>query len=496
MICAMKKIILSVLAIVFLASGSVLRAENIGVPAQSEDVMLQAFYWDSYKTQAGSDSKYGRTKWVDIRKDSVAICGDFDLVWFPPSAFGDGGDGKGGVGYIPKNFTDQTSDWGQASTLDKLIATMHNNGAKVIADIVINHHGNYTSWCSFFADNFGQYGSFQLTSEHICRNDEVNSTKDAGSCKGAATGANDTGTNFEGARDLDHTNEYVQNWSKAYLKWMLGVMHYDGFRYDMTLGYRAQYLKSYNEATNPYISVSEYWEGIDKQVSHLQAMDYNTMIFDFPLKYVLNNALGKYSNYRLLVSPNNSLRGKGYGKYAVTFIDNHDTFERSDNQSGEFIKYNANLKDATNKSRILQANAYILMLPGVPCVFYPHWKSYQEEISALIKVRKTAGIHSESAIEESSENNVYEAKVQGHRGSVIFRLGPNRSTEAPEGYTLALEGGDVAPYTIFYKEGGQGIEDVQGDNVQGTKGVKFMKDGKLYIRVNDEVYTILGEKIQ
>ena len=190
----MKRIISLVLISILLPNAGVLSAKNVGVPSESEDVMLQAFYWDSYKNQSSTDSKYGRTKWVDLRKDSVAICSDFDLVWFPPSAFGDGGNGKGGVGYIPKNFTDQTSDWGQASTLEKLIATLHANGTKVIADIVINHHGNSTSWCTFFEDNFGQYGKFQLTQKHICRGDE-GFTDSKSSCYGAAAsekGSSDT----------------------------------------------------------------------------------------------------------------------------------------------------------------------------------------------------------------------------------------------------------------------------------------------------------------
>ena len=89
----MKKNILSALSVILCVGASVfapeaegLKAENIGVPAECEDVMLQAFYWDSYKTQSGSDSKYGRTKWIDLLKDTAAINANFDLVWLPSSA--------------------------------------------------------------------------------------------------------------------------------------------------------------------------------------------------------------------------------------------------------------------------------------------------------------------------------------------------------------------------------------------------------------------------
>lgn len=494
----MKKIILSIVSLLLLAGASALNAKNIGVPAECEDVMLQAFYWDSYKNQTSTDSKYGRTKWVDLMKDTAAINANFDLVWFPPSA-----SSTGGVGYYHACLSNQDSDWGQASTLKSLISALHKGGTKVLGDIVINHRGNKSSWCDFYSDNFGTYGTYQLTSSHICKNDEVNSSSSAGGCKGAATGENDTGTNDGGARDLDHQSEYVQNWAKAYVKWMLNVMKYDGFRYDMTLGYGGQYLSMYNEAANPYFSVSEYWEGIDKQVSHLKATNYNTLIFDFPLKGTLQNALGVDGSsgatlYNLLWNPSNSLRYRGYKRYAVTFIDNHDTFERSDNQGGEFIKYMADLKTADVKRRIMEANAYILMLPGVPCIFYPHWKSYQSEINALIAIRKEAGIHSESEITETktiSPNRTYEATVTGHRGTVILRMGVARSKEAPEGYEQVMDGGNAGQYTIFLRKGAQGVGEVKSEELR-VESEKFMQDGKLFIRHGEHIYGITGNKIQ
>ena len=228
------------------------------------------------------------------------------------------------------------------------------------------------------------------------------------------------------------------------------------------------------------------------------------MIFDFPLKSAIANALGVdgssgETRYNLLKNPSTSLRYRGYKRYAVTFVDNHDTFERSDNQGGEFIGYNVDLKDADVKRRIMEANAYILMMPGVPCVFYPHWKSYQNEISALIAIRKEAGIHSESEITETSSvalgNRSYEATVTGHRGTVILRMGVNRSKEAPEGYEQVLDGGDAGRYTIFLNKSAQGVEEVNGE-WRKANGVKFMEGGRLYIRVEGGVYDMTGQKVE
>lgn len=485
----MKKYILQIFLSVFIVCASGLRAENVGVPAECEDVMLQAFYWDSYNGNA-ANTKYGRTKWIDLIKDTAAINANFDLVWFPPSA----GPTDCGVGYSAKQYSKQDSDWGTKQKLDQLIAALHAGNTKVIADIVLNHRGSGTSWCSFLTDNFGSYGTWTLTQKHICRNDEAFSDSRSSCYQAAASdrGAYDTGDNFDSARDLDHTSEYVQNWSKAYVRWILGTMKYDGFRYDMTLGFHGRYLKMYNEAANPYISVSELWSGIDRQKQHLQECEYNTMVFDFPQKFQLRQAIVQGS-YGKLKKNTNSFRGQGLERYAVTFIDNHDTFDRGttygDNQfSG------SDLTNATTKNQILQASAYLMMMPGIPCVFWPYWASYKEEINELIAIRKRAGIHSESKVlEESSSQYNYSATVQGHRGQVVIRVGSKRSKDVPDGFELAVEGGTRGAYTVFIAMNPQGVENIEDD---ALKSEKFIEDGKLMIRRGEHVYDVLGRIIK
>ena len=115
----------------------------------------------------------------------------------------------------------------------------------------------------------------------------------------------------------------------------------------------------------------------------------------------------------------------------------------------------------------------------------------------MIAIRKLAGIHSESVVtDESSSQYNYTATVQGHRGNVVVRLGKKRSTEAPEGYRLALEGGEVGDYTIFVSEGLQGVETVKSGELRAESGKKFMQDGRLYIRHGEHIYDITGNKIQ
>ena len=486
----MKKILVGVISFFMLASASALHAANIGVPAECEDVMLQAFYWDSHKTQSATDSKFGRTKWMDLIKDTTEIRDNFDLVWFPPSA-----KSTGGVGYYHTQLSNQDSDWGTKTMLKNLIAGLHRGNTKVIADIVINHRGSVNGWCQFAKDNFGTYGSYQLTSKHVCKGDEcfTDSKSDWYNKPDSVRGATDSGSNDSGARDLDHKSEYVQNWAKAYTQWILKTMAYDGFRYDMTLGFHGRYLKMYNEASNPYISVSELWESISRQKQHLQECDYNTMVFDFQQKYVLKTAFVQ-GGYGALKKNTNSFRGQGLERYAVTFIDNHDTFDRGGAYGDNQFTNTTDLTNATAKNQVLQASAYLMMMPGIPCVFYPHWASYKEEIKELIAVRKRAGIHSESqVITESSGQYKYTATVQGHRGQVVIRVGKYRDMTVPEGFELAVEGGDRGDYTVYVKDEAQGLTDVEESMLRSEK---FIEGGKIMIRRGEHVYDVLGRKIK
>ena len=448
---------------------------KVAVPSEYEGVMLQAFYWDSYK----NTNKYGRTKWIDLMEDSVAIRDNFDLVWFPPSAKG------GGVGYSHQQLSNQNGDWGQRSSLEKLMAALHNGDTKVLADIVINHRANKSNWCDFYEDTFGEgYGSYQLTQKHICKGDECFTTSSS-TCYGAADedrGNPDTGTNFDGARDLDHTNPFVQEWAKAYTRWMLDVMKYDGFRYDMTLGFHGQYLSMYNLNSEPFFSVSECWESLDIIQSHLEDASFNTLAFDFPMKFKLNEWKG--TSYSKLVKP--GLRSLGLSRFAVTFIDNHDTFNRDSYGNNEFLGTNTDLN--AKWKTIIEANAYLLMMPGVPCVFYPHWVTFRDEINALIAIRKLVGIHSESEVlDETAAANSYSATIVGHNGTAILRMGSARSKEVPEGFKAAMHGSTFD----IYATNATPVAYTRTENVP----TKIMENGTLYILRDGVRYTIDGRMV-
>lgn len=400
------------------------------------DVMLQAFYWDSQKV----------TGWTQLTKIADDIAKSFTCIWVPPSASAEGGGSVGGnnVGYHPREWTNQTSCWGTAADLKTMISTMHTNGVKVIADIVINHRAGDSAWGNFTADDFGSYGSYQLDASHICKDDEMN---DPNSCSdanwlGKATGAADTGENWSGARDLDHTSEYVQNDCEAYLSWLKGDFGYDGWRYDFCKGYDGKYVGQYNDATDPYLSVGELWDGSYDVVNNwLKATGYKSMAFDFPQKYdALNNGLAK-SNFASMSwkedyetpRPAGLIHHKSTRTYAVTFVDNHDTYRDDNKYTGD----------------VLQAYAFVLSSPGVPCVFWPHWKNanYKTPIENMIAARKSVGLSSDSEVTVTQCSTYYEAEATGRSGSLIVRIGSKAPTTVPTGYTKACSGTGWAFYT-------------------------------------------------
>ncbi len=450
------------------------------VPSQCTDVMLQAFYWNS-----DVDNTYGTTKWTVLLSQASEISQYFQLVWLAPSC----NSKTNSMGYLPTKYYYQRNSMGREDDLRSLISALHDGGTRVLADVVINHAGNKSNWIDFFDQDFGTYGYFKPNSKWITKDDEA-STAEGGKYASKLgpnydDGQNGTDANFAGARDFDHKNDSVQKMCRAYLKFLKYTMNYDGFRFDVAGGYHVSHINDYVTNAKPYFSVMEYWKG-DANIlkTRIDEAGKNNLAFDFAAKYSVYRDGIFYKSYDKC--KNGGLRGKGYSKYAVTFIDNHDTFNRSDNDDVANKRDGSSIND---KSLMMRCNAYLLSMPGVPCVFWPHWVKYKSEIKAMINARRMAGIHSESSVQEESGNGYYRATVQGKYGSVKLMLGTAANDAAPAGYTQAVKGTDYAMY--YTGTGPQGIENVQSEQ----KGEKFIENGQLYIRCGEHVFDAQGRKI-
>ena len=420
--------------------GCTIEPPHSAVPSECGDVLMQGFYFDSYSVDtahAGTEI-YGDTRWKTLLGQAGEIGAYFDLIWLPPSGY------ASGTGYHPKQYSNQNSDWGSRAELEALISAFHNSGTKVVADIVINHVEAMASWCDFAVQDFGEYGRFEPDGSYICSTDEMNdpaNKKEAGECFGTATGSPDDGANWDAARDWSHDKVYVQEMFKAYLKWMKDVMKYDGWRYDKGDGFNNWHMDNYNKASQPYIAFMEYWSGNDEIISGIEAANRNVMALDFQTKY---SAFDGIAGYDYSKCKGSGLLGRGYAKYAITFVDSHDWFLRD---NGQEFGGNGNSMKPELKSRLLQANAFMLSMPGVPCVFYPHWAKYKEDLKPMINARHLAGVHSESAVsDEEAEQGGYKATIHGKNGNLILCLG-NKANGTFSGYRKVASGNGYAIWT-------------------------------------------------
>ena len=401
-----------------------------GWPANYSGVMLQGFYWDSYE----------QSNWNTLTAQADELSQFFDLIWVTNS--GKTSDWhynkRNTMGYDPCFWLDHNSCWGTESELRNMISTFKSKGTGIIEDVVINHKNGDGSWAKFpNEDVIGTITNKTYTItwdntnyKQICSDDEANTDENSG-VKGHIQGNTDTGDKFIGYRDLDHTNATTQANVKTYLDYLLNELGYAGFRYDMVKGYSASYTGEYNYQAQPTYSVGEYWDGNKTQVvGWINGTKKNGVIqsaaFDFPMKYNINAAFnnGKWSdlNKECLSNDNN------YSRYSVSFVDNHDTGRYNDNGKAPVYGY------------VEAANAYILAMPGTPCIWMYHWMKHKGSIKRLILARKAAGITNQSNILKSeAQSNGFVLQVEGSNGNVLLLLGTTTGVNT-DGYKLAVEG--------------------------------------------------------
>lgn len=358
---------------------SVLNVQAQGWPQNYEGVMLQGFYWDSY----------AQSKWTNLEKQADELSQYFTLLWLPQSAdCGGTSMGYDDLYWFPGHYN---SSFGTEQELRSLISTLKAKGVGTIADVVINHRRNVSNWVDFPKETYKGV-NYELKSTDICANDDNGATKTWAAQNGYSLSANaDTGTDWGGMRDLDHKSPNVQTNVKAYLKMLLEDLGYTGFRYDMVRGYDGVYTKLYNEYANPQFSVGECWANTGTMLNWINSTEKTSAAFDFSFRYSVRDAANKSAWNKLIQCPENGwplasdkcMNGT-YRQWAVTFVENHDTEKRpNDNQDPI-------LKDT------LAANAYLLAMPGTPCIFFTHWLDCKKDIKAMIDVRRAAGIQNTS----------------------------------------------------------------------------------------------------
>lgn len=431
----MKRIFTSFLAIV---SAAATMAQ--GWPEQYQGVMLQGFSWDSYAD----------TQWANIESQSDELAEYFSLIWVPNSGNCNSpyGLAYNKMGYTPIYYFDHNSSFGTEAQLRSMIATLKEKGVGVIEDAVINHRDNLGqngSWVDYPAEEYDGV-TYQMLPTDIVADDDNGATKTWADSQGIALSSNkDTGEGWDGCRDIDHKSQNVKTIIKAYLSYLLNDLGYVGFRYDMVKGFSPSYLGSYNYSANPAFSVGEYWDSNSAILSWIKGTkvngDIQSAAFDFQFRYGIRDAVNQKNWTKLDQDNLLNVENGEYRRYSVTFAENHDQQDR-----GNVTNYT---KDPIAADYIAAANAYLLAMPGTPCVFLPHWKSNKQDIKLQILARQLAGIHNQSDYTRlSSANGYYSAQVEGLTGSLIFVVG-NKSddfTPSVEHFTQVISGNHYRYY--------------------------------------------------
>ena len=397
-----------------------------GWPANYSGVMLQGFSWDSYDY----------SQWTVLEKQADDMKGFIDLVWLPQS--GKCIETTQVMGYKPYYYFNQNSSFGTEAELRSLIAKFKANGIGAIADVVVNHR-NTDGWFTFPAETYNGV-TYQMLSTDICKNDDSGSTATQAKKDGVSLSNNDDeGTDFGGCRDIDHKSENVQKIIKAYLKFLKEDIGYTGFRYDMVKGFSGTHVADYNDATGVEFSVGEYWDGNQSIINWINETNKKSAAFDFQFRYNVRDAIGIKDN-QIVSSPNWSklkndynlmMHDPTYRQYAITFVENHDMQYRSKDEPLDPLKRDT-----------LAANAYMLAMPGTPCVFQPHWRAYKQEIKSMIEARKLAGITNMSNYtNKMAQTACFANETTGNKAKLIVVVGNNTKAYTPgTDYAQILEG--------------------------------------------------------
>ncbi|KAF6262946.1 glycoside hydrolase superfamily [Scenedesmus sp. NREL 46B-D3] len=416
----------------------------------TDGIMLQGFHWESHKTHP----------WYNNIKQKIPeIQGaGFTHIWLPPPS-----QSVSPEGYMPGQLYNLTSAYGNEQQLVELNEALKAAGIAPLADIVINHR------CADSQDEQGRWNNYHDDHDH--EGHSIDWGQWAITCDDhefGGQGNKDTGDDFWGAPDLDHTNSHLREALVHWLQHLRDNVGFTGWRFDFARGYAAKYIQQYVEGsgTQDDLNVGEVWTdlhwddttlGPNQNDARQRICDWidgtkrRSTAFDFVTKGVLQEAVKNCEYWRLADGQNMAPGLIGWWpQRAVTFVDNHDT--GSTQRHWEFPR-----------DRVAQGYAYILSHPGMPCIAFDHYFDWgsklRKEIDTLMQVRRDAGIVAKSKLEIlCAEGDMYVGRVTGTKGSLMLKLGPRYDMgelvpKEEDGWAKAAKGKD---YCVWLKQNDEG----------------------------------------
>lgn len=335
-------------------------------------VMMQAFYWDVEP----------RHEWWDNLSDKVEGWADAGInrMWLPVATKGQSGGYS--MGYDVSDYFDfgdlyqhgtTETRFGSREELENLIDVSHQHGVEVIADIVINHNSGggleynpyrgENTYTLFDANHGNASGMFNRNYENFYPNSTSNWYDNS---------------LFYPETNLDHHQEYVQNWlwknENSVAKYYKNIMGFDGWRFDYVKGFEPWVIKEWLNEVGGF-SVGENWDGYSPNLE-AWVEETGSGAFDFATFYKLDEAFDRHDDLTIF---NDGMLWKTHPDKAVTFTANHDT-EKDSNEDNN-ISYDNKMK----------AYSFILTHPGYPTIFYSDYENeeFQDKLNKLILIHNT-----------------------------------------------------------------------------------------------------------
>ena len=384
-------------------------------------VMMQFFEW-----YMPADS----TLWKKAKSEAKKLKNmGITYLWLPPAYKGCGGVYDVGYGvydlYDLGEFDQKgtiPTKYGLKSEYLEAIQELHENGIKVLGDIVFNHKMGadeaeeviateemnsdrnieiqkdikIKAWTKFyFPGRNGTYSDFCWNWTHFHGSDWDDYTQKSGIYrfygKHWDKDVDDENGNYDYLMgvDIDLNNVDVVKELVNWTKWYLETCNVDGFRLDAIKHIRADFYSTWiEEITKDYDKtlyiIGEYWKNdVSKLKAYLDELLYQVSLFDVPLHYNFYTASQVGEEYDMRTILDNSLV-KIAPQNAVTFVDNHDTEPNQPLES--YVR---------DWFKPLAYSIVLLRNEGMPCVFYGDYygvniewyNPIKETLDLFLKVR-------------------------------------------------------------------------------------------------------------
>jgi len=458
-------------------------------PGAKSAVLLQGFHWLSHQA----------SPWWDViaaKAPDIAAAG-FDFVWLPPSSAS-----ASDEGYLPNRWYAQDSKYGAKAQLKQAIAALHSGGVGALADLVLNHRVGTADWADFTDPAWGPEAVCSGDEWPGARGHP-----DTGLGYGAGRDIDHTQPFVQKdikdwmnwlKREIGYDGwryDFARGYGPQYLAMYndatspafavvevwdnLDVNNYDAHRKQL-----CDYLDSVNGRVSAFdfttkgvlqqaVGSGEYWRLRDSQgkppgligrrpakaVTFLDNHDTGPSMgrpgqnnWPFPQIEVRSQGGGAYTNG---MGQNNwpfpQIEVRSQGGSAHTKGTGQNTWlilqTESRPQSGSAHTRGTGQNNwPFPGDKVMEGYAYILTHPGVPCVYWPHFFDWglRDEIQALVRLRKSAGINSESQVAIlAADQGRYAAVIDG---KVAVKIGWLDWSPGP-GWTPAASGKNYAVWT-------------------------------------------------